>query len=492
MKTTQKAHLYSFLNFNFFKVLSLLVITISSPLLTHAQTTLPHPSERPVPPFLISPSCEEFITKLPVDTKYDWISVPEDRNLVSSSKNLFIFYYYKDFSSFPKNSLPTLFLNGGPGSTSRWSYKVLSKTKEFNQIPFIFMDQRGTGCSSPFPYLENTQTGLYLASLYGTREIVEDAESIRERLLGNLKWNIFGHSFGGLVAYRYIILHADHLQSSFIHGSSLMTDGTEWVKRRMLAQRRIGKEYLKIYPDDSKIISKAKSLLKEDTCSTNVGLDPITKKEVFVDETCGNNLIESELTGTLSFPSEWADLHDSIQQILDPKTGELSSTFFTSLTQKNILSSQQVGRIYNMFISNTQDFAGGLGLPDSCRAAYNEVEKSGIDMKEWFLNECYGELTWKFAAEKELANEVGKDLITIDALENSILQNPKMKLHLYSSELDGMVPVETYDELLKRLSSKIAYKHFMRTGHDGFYLESELLNEILLNSKIEVVFKGVF
>lgn len=103
-----------------------------------------------------SVACKNFIASLPSDYMSGFVEAPEDPN-DKSSPSLQIFYYGKIFSGVT----PVAFFNGGPTSSSWGSYGVLSKAQKSNadyaKVPFIFIDQRGTGCSTPYPAVNSLE-----------------------------------------------------------------------------------------------------------------------------------------------------------------------------------------------------------------------------------------------------------------------------------------------------------------------------------------------
>ena len=86
---------------------------------------------------------------------------------------------------------------------------MLEHRNSAQTLSMIYLDQRGNGCSDPYPAGPvNTQFTTMTAqrlALYGSRSIVRDAEALRELLLGPGKsWSAFGQSFGGEIVHRYV------------------------------------------------------------------------------------------------------------------------------------------------------------------------------------------------------------------------------------------------------------------------------------------------
>ncbi len=189
-----------------------------------------------------SPSCKEFIQKLPSDYFHDFVWVSENPN-DSDSPKIQIFYYGNKNTS----QTPVVFFNGGPTSNSRGDFQVLRKTQlehsEYAAIPFVFIDQRGTGCSTPFPRITGLAELPRLA-LYGSEGIVSDAEVIRKKLLGNRPWKIFGQSYGGMIVHRYVTQAPESVESASSHGFALTKDALATLTARIASQKRVVQSYL--------------------------------------------------------------------------------------------------------------------------------------------------------------------------------------------------------------------------------------------------------
>ena len=129
----------------------LIILTIS------ILTSMASANETSAPDNLDS-ECTQFIDSIKDKYNYKWLQVPVRPD---SSKTISIFTYYKKTNSF-KN--PVIFFNGGPGYTSHGTIDYLESAKtKFGgnselEIDFIYMDQRGTGCSTHFPIGADPQT----------------------------------------------------------------------------------------------------------------------------------------------------------------------------------------------------------------------------------------------------------------------------------------------------------------------------------------------
>lgn len=109
-----------------------------------------------------------------------------------------------------KSGTPILFLHGGPGSDCRDKHKSLFDAKKHR---VVFVDQRGSGNSTPYGSLKENSTG----------KLIEDFEQIRNKL-GIEKWHLHGTSWGSTLALIYAIEHPAALKSLVIGGIWLCSD----------------------------------------------------------------------------------------------------------------------------------------------------------------------------------------------------------------------------------------------------------------------------
>ncbi|PAE79718.1 hypothetical protein CHH77_18700 [Shouchella clausii] len=104
--------------------------------------------------------------------------------------------------------LPTLFLHGGPGywsgSFEQLAGPILEKTRTM-----IYLDQRGCGRSQHAP-----------SSTYRYDRLLTDMEEVR-RFFGFHKWSVFGHSFGGLLAFLYALQYPNRVDSLILCNTTL-------------------------------------------------------------------------------------------------------------------------------------------------------------------------------------------------------------------------------------------------------------------------------
>lgn len=93
---------------------------------------------------------------------------------------------------------PLILINGGPGMNSN-GFNALAEILANTNTVYLY-DQRGTGKSVMEEVNEQNMT---------MEAMVDDLEAIREHF--NIDtWIVYGHSFGGMLAYKYAAEHPEH------------------------------------------------------------------------------------------------------------------------------------------------------------------------------------------------------------------------------------------------------------------------------------------
>jgi len=114
--------------------------------------------------------------------------------------------HYKSFGE----GKPLLVINGGPGFPST-QFQDLARGLAKDRRVIIF-DQRGTGLSE-VKYMNRSTISM--------AKMVEDIEVLREHLNIN-KWNILGHSFGGVLSMYYADKHEKRVNKLILSASGGM------------------------------------------------------------------------------------------------------------------------------------------------------------------------------------------------------------------------------------------------------------------------------
>ncbi|KAI1469934.1 alpha/beta-hydrolase [Daldinia caldariorum] len=156
-----------------------------------------------------------------------------------------------------------LFLQGGPGlGTPPPQDSPLSKYMLDRGYELLFLDQRGTGFSTPIS--DNTlervggpQEQADYLKLFRADTLVKDSEAVRLCLTKDYppekrKWSTFGQSFGGFMTLTYLSFAPEGLRECFITGGLAPLDKGPEESYQATFQRCIQRnhDYYRKFPED--------------------------------------------------------------------------------------------------------------------------------------------------------------------------------------------------------------------------------------------------
>lgn len=391
------------------------------------------------------------------------VTVPEDYDN-PNGRQIQVYYYGR----LQTGKDPVIFFNGGPASDSHSSAQLLEdfiRTPQAQKLSFLYMDQRGTGCSSPFPS-EATAEGIERLSHYTSTEIVKDAEIIREKLLGaKSQWKIFGQSFGGLIVHRYALLAPHSIQGAFAHGFSLMQDQTEWIKLRVKSQKRVSELYFAQYPQDRTTLQRLRDLIPETLCFEDDGT-----------QVCGPKMMDA-LTIFLGFSNTWSHMHHFITSILPGDQIDMSA--LKEFVRNYVFGVYNNNGLAGSVISLVEISSGDSDV-DTCVTAQDRLKAEGETPEKWLINECRLLAGMQNDQWQDLLKGITRRLqMSPMQLKTSLIENPNLPFYLYSGEKDVFVPVETFTEEVQTLGSLLTYRQFPNTGHEGFMAEPQVWTDLL-------------
>lgn len=429
----------------------------------------PRPGELiPDGPAEYEQQCLSFLKTLPSDFIKDWVLVPEDYSNPNGFK-IKVFYYGK----IEQGQTPIAFFNGGPGGNSHSSYAVLTKTKSGFQkwdknTSFIYIDQRGTGCSDPYPEGKSQDVIRRLAN-YGSHEIILDSETVRQKLLGSQPWKVFGQSYGAHIVHRYFIEAPQGVLSAHAHANVITSDPVERFANRLLSQKRILESYFTQYQGDKE---KIESLLKA-LPATKCYHDAQTKKKA-----CGYGPV-SNLISFLGWTPKWSNMHMWINYMWDENG-------FNETAYKEFLSIYEFsGEIpnYNKELASAVITFVDRNFYTTCGETFKRIVSRGSTIDSLLIHEC---LNVTQLPEEDLGADVEAAIqalptshISVAQFKTSLEQNPSKPFYLYSGDMDCYVPKESFQEEMNSVSNLLKYTSFKGSGHDGFYTEPLVWNNLI-------------
>ena len=428
------------------------------------------------PPIELELKSKTFIQKLPADFQYGWIKVPEDYNK-PDGKQIYVFYYGPKSKS--AKSVPVIIYNGGPGGSSHNYFMGLrNAVKDLN---FIFIDQRGTGASSPLPEAKKENINRYL--LYLSENIVRDSERIREKFYKGKKWTVVGHSYGSLIVHRYITMFPNSLHSAHAHGYSLISNPKQYPELRLLAHKNTLDSYFKAYPKDRKLLKQlTSSMSKEDFIQDG---DLIIR---------GRAIIDYMGLFILGTKNTWPHFHNFLNNvfIVDGKVDKAAVKRFVKMVLFQSGGFSLKMSLLNIVFNRQEGYlTGEESLHSFYEKLFEKLKKDGIDPYEWEVGEeAFAHLgldseVLKTADEMKLNKY---PLLIIKDVVAGLQKNKDLKFYLYSGSFDSFSPPKMFKEMADS-SEQVIYKNFEKSGHEGFMVEPEFWNKVKELTKAKELIK---
>ena len=430
-----------------------------------------------------SDPCATFKQKIPADWIQDTLEVPEDPAQPNGTKT-HVFYYGK----LKPNTTPVVFFNGGPGSDSHGSFKSFQNKQYMldpNQdVSMFYIDQRGNGCSDPYPQMKDNRIAepaiLERLTNYGSNGIISDAELVRQKLIGNKPWIAFGQSYGAFVVHRYAAIAPTSLKSGFAHANTITNDGYERIKNRLLSQARVMDIYLKQYPDDEAALETLRKALVPTKCFKDASTNA---------EYCGFEIIQNFAETFLGFNHQWPQIHSWINIMLQDGTASddgiqlfLKTFVFTSGSTTN--SKKWSGIVIGWVDRNV--------MPEDnfyCQKIRTDLlRENNIDLSKVLINECMYNLQVPNpkATDSSLSvQSLSQNILSLDAFVSALTTHSTLQFFWYSGEKDPYVPVESFTDEIAAVKSlpNVHYTNFSGTGHDGFYSEPKVWQDLIKEIK---------
>ncbi len=432
----------------------------------------------------LTAECEKFIQALPPSYEHGFLDVPENWEKPKSSPQLHVFYYY--FKVADKTKTPIVFFNGGPGFSGHELLQAWNAVLPKSQVPFVLMDQRGTGCSSHYPVIESDKEAQKL-SHYGSRSIVRDAEALRQHLFGkNSKWKVFGQSYGGLIVHRYLMMEPEGIISAHIHGFAIPKNEMGDYYFRMLGQRRISKKYFAQHPLELKKAAQIRSQLKPDMCFLR------NKFKI-----CGEGIWDGILANL--FNGKQTGIITTSLALLLKEDGKLDTDVLANLADKYILSmygstrentsenpEQRAALLARMYIGKLEMNSGIFDPldPGNCNLILKTFKEKGENSEKWPLNTCRFVQAMNFdellGDMKSRAAAIKSESMNLDLINSALSVHEDIPIYLYSGSQDSFEPTELFKDEKSEIT-RIHYLDFPNSGHEGFVTEPQVWKDLLAN-----------
>lgn len=407
-----------------------------------ASVTMTLDQRAAIMPFDLTPECRAFIQGLPRDYQYGWF---ESEFAPGEPEKISIFYFHKPVSG----KTPTIFFNGGPLSPAWNGFVNLSSRSE--GIWFVFMDQRGTGCSSPLPkVLPESEENLFEVVNWGSAGIVRDAEILRAKL-GVQRWNVFGQSYGAIIVQRYVQSNSTSLLKAVAHGGATFEETRELLNWRYDQQLFVIQRYFEKFPQDR---ARVIQIFRQKTCSQKRNL-------------CGAELLRQLASDHLGFQFGWSRLHEEIAELSRRQEGA------GARLPSNVDASGIIGNI--LLIPDL-----GMAAMADCRNFLRKVHRILGDPELAALAECWDSqhsdpLDLETTREiKRQLTEKGFEFLSNHKIRQVLETQPGLRFHLFSSDLDYYMPPAIMNRAAHEMGARVHYTKLKNSGHEDFLLKRVL------------------
>lgn len=409
-------------------------------------------------PFRISESCIDFIDSIKEQNfQYGWVTSyenPQD----PQSRPVYVFYYMlRGF----ENETPTLFFNGGPQADSHGSLRGFTTVRD-NRITtyfrMIFTDQRGTGCSSPYPEYNHDEAGRYV--FWSTIGIVHDAERIR-RHLGFQKWNILGQSFGGFIVQRYVEQYPQYLKKAIAHGGLSLgntADSNTLSELRYEFQINVVKKFLQDHPTAAEHV---KNIVNRRLCAP----------PGFPTATCGATLVRTlgsqlGIFGSLQHWPYFSEiLRTTVQHNVSRPLGKPNYIFSEIWdSEPQYLAGQYIQmidhpRLFTNFNRLRRLAIQNLGAVELL--ALTEFFDYGISDTSHY-REYYDEVFQALRANHRV------DRVNLETIRKNLESHPLLDFYAFSAQWDYFTPPVIMERATRMMGDRVHYAELLNEGHFSF------------------------
>lgn len=382
-----------------------------------------------------------------------------DENGIKNRK-INVFYFIK--KAIRENSPYLIFFNGGPGIAITDMFFQYQYGDFLPDVNVIFFDQRGNGLS------EKPTSDINELKYYSAKYIISDAEKIRETLLGReSKWIVFGQSYGGSIARKYIELKPKSIKRVITHGSAKYDAVDVAVNTELNTLGRLNAFYAK-YPDDLKRIEQIKNELtdSESVCS-----------RVFCIK--GKGLIH--LLAILYSIKSDEDFHDYLSKL---NKENLKQSFLGSIKPLSDLILN--AGLVNQAVAQI-DLIGDISTDEVSIRAKDILKSKGFDVKNAILSKTlFDESLVTISDEfKHLENNFKNHKIKTDTVDLDIVNQNCNKYNIPLDVFGGMTDtlainsIKNEEKYIKSKNSNFIRYHYSTGHHREWLTNSGMFKDLI-------------
>ncbi|MGE0762772.1 MAG: alpha/beta fold hydrolase [Bdellovibrionales bacterium] len=387
--------------------------------------------------------CSEFIDSISGKFKHGFVYVPKDWQNPANGR-LRIFYYWKEAQGSDLD--PIIMFNGGPGGASWKLSQRFNEKNQLDKITQIYIDQRGTGCSTPYPDKISTQNEL---GLYSSSSIVKDAEFIRKTVFKLNKWKVFGQSYGSAIVHRYMVDAPEGLSAAYAHGFAVMHNSIDYRSVQSIHRLKSLRRYLDKYPEDRALLEQL---------------------------IAANKKFEFKVENTPD-ARNWAEIHTSFNQSVEKHKFSKNESVSPIRENEAEMSMRETviwtivkQEYYDEDYNSADPFGNKIAETVALKAAKNKLEIFFINKPQANPN-------------LEQLNETNRAVlglrVTLSSLKEKLNRFSEVKFYLYSAEYDLFSPPDTFRDEVQFLGQRIVYRNLRELGHFDYASSGEMINDIL-------------
>jgi pimeloyl-ACP methyl ester carboxylesterase len=426
------------------------------------------------PPIQLTQECMDHIAqvKQKSDYQYAWVKSYEVPNNLNSTP-IYIFTYFR----IRAGQRPIALYNGGPMESSHSMFLYISSLPGLDHS-YVFLDQRGTGCSSPFPY--KTPEKVYDYGYWGTEGIVFDSERIRSAL--NIqKWDIWGQSYGAFIVQRYLEKYPESIRRAGGHGGGFVAlpkshaSKTPLLDMRYENQYKLWIEYFKRYPESKEAILTI--LQNPNRCLLDAKNEINFVKETFLELFVKNN--DWGFTKKWEVMNEMAIFFASGKRQLPiadclaerrAKRRSLAKADQSKSMQKVDLN--MVGYILGLErrnedsrLVNSRKFQA-LAARELGDMAFSELTESAGGYEQCFYCRNYPDYV------REFSRATGIKAISTERIRLNLEKFSSIEYTLWSGEFDPFLPRPILKRSAQQIGPRVNYVEIQGSGHDPYTPET--------------------